>query len=244
MVLSPLVGFVLGYLVMVAILWIFRKASPARVTRGFRHGADGLRRGDGARPRHAGRRKDDGRHRAGPRRRRLPRRRHASRSGCSSSPPPILAAGTYAGGWRIMRTLGRRIIELDPPHGFAAESTGVQRAVRRRASATARRSRPPTRSPRRSWASARPSGSPRCAGASPATSSSPGSSPSRRRPGRRRRLRRAPPPHRLTRRDRSRRGPHDRRCDRRVGLTVADHGSGPAGGPRGGARGQPKRPVM
>jgi PiT family inorganic phosphate transporter len=34
-----------------------------------------------------------------------------------------LAAGTYAGGWRIMRTLGRRIIELDPPHGFAAEST-------------------------------------------------------------------------------------------------------------------------
>ena len=35
----------------------------------------------------------------------------------------VLAAGTYAGGWRIMRTLGRRIIQLDPPHGFAAEST-------------------------------------------------------------------------------------------------------------------------
>ena len=35
----------------------------------------------------------------------------------------VLAAGTYSGGWRIMRTLGRRIIELDPPHGFAAEST-------------------------------------------------------------------------------------------------------------------------
>jgi hypothetical protein len=32
-------------------------------------------------------------------------------------------AGTYSGGWRIMRTLGRRIIDLDPPHGFAAEAT-------------------------------------------------------------------------------------------------------------------------
>jgi PiT family inorganic phosphate transporter len=35
----------------------------------------------------------------------------------------VLAAGTYSGGWRIMRTLGRRIIQLDPPHGFAAESS-------------------------------------------------------------------------------------------------------------------------
>jgi PiT family inorganic phosphate transporter len=34
-----------------------------------------------------------------------------------------LSAGTYAGGWRIMRTLGRRIIALDPPRGFAAEMT-------------------------------------------------------------------------------------------------------------------------
>src|SRR5947209_20183189 len=34
-----------------------------------------------------------------------------------------LSAGTYSGGWRIMRTLGRRIIDLDPPRGFAAELT-------------------------------------------------------------------------------------------------------------------------
>jgi PiT family inorganic phosphate transporter len=34
-----------------------------------------------------------------------------------------LSAGTYAGGWRIMRTLGRRIIDLDPPRGLAAETT-------------------------------------------------------------------------------------------------------------------------
>lgn len=34
-----------------------------------------------------------------------------------------LSAGTYAGGWRIMRTLGRKVIEVDPPKGFAAEAT-------------------------------------------------------------------------------------------------------------------------
>jgi len=32
-----------------------------------------------------------------------------------------LSAGTAVGGKRIMRTLGRRIIDLDPPRGFAAE---------------------------------------------------------------------------------------------------------------------------
>jgi PiT family inorganic phosphate transporter len=36
-----------------------------------------------------------------------------------------ISAGTYAGGWRIMRTLGRRVIELDPPRGFAAETTAA-----------------------------------------------------------------------------------------------------------------------
>ncbi len=36
-----------------------------------------------------------------------------------------ISAGTYSGGFRIMRTLGRRIIHLDPPRGFAAESVGA-----------------------------------------------------------------------------------------------------------------------
>ena len=34
----------------------------------------------------------------------------------------VLALGTYAGGWRVIRTLGRRIIHLGPPEGFAAET--------------------------------------------------------------------------------------------------------------------------
>jgi len=33
-----------------------------------------------------------------------------------------IAAGTYSGGWRIMRTLGRRIISLTPASGFAAQT--------------------------------------------------------------------------------------------------------------------------
>jgi PiT family inorganic phosphate transporter len=34
-----------------------------------------------------------------------------------------MAAGTYAGGWRIIRTLGQRVAKLDPPQGFAAQTS-------------------------------------------------------------------------------------------------------------------------
>ncbi|HST17843.1 MAG TPA: inorganic phosphate transporter [Gaiellaceae bacterium] len=34
-----------------------------------------------------------------------------------------IAAGTYVGGWRIMRTLGQRVFQIDPPAGFAAQAT-------------------------------------------------------------------------------------------------------------------------
>jgi PiT family inorganic phosphate transporter len=33
-----------------------------------------------------------------------------------------MAAGTAAGGWRIIRTLGHRVVKLQPVHGFAAET--------------------------------------------------------------------------------------------------------------------------
>jgi len=36
-----------------------------------------------------------------------------------------ISLGTYSGGWRIMRTLGRKIIELDPARGFVAESVSA-----------------------------------------------------------------------------------------------------------------------
>ena len=34
-----------------------------------------------------------------------------------------MGMGTYVGGWRIIRTLGQRVAKLEPPQGFAAETT-------------------------------------------------------------------------------------------------------------------------
>jgi PiT family inorganic phosphate transporter len=34
-----------------------------------------------------------------------------------------IGAGTYVGGWRIMRTLGQRVYSMEPPSGFAAQTT-------------------------------------------------------------------------------------------------------------------------
>jgi PiT family inorganic phosphate transporter len=36
-----------------------------------------------------------------------------------------IALGTYAGGWRIIRTLATRIIKMDPPQGFATQGAGA-----------------------------------------------------------------------------------------------------------------------
>jgi inorganic phosphate transporter, PiT family len=36
-----------------------------------------------------------------------------------------IALGTYVGGWRIIRTMGSRIIKMDPAQGFAAQSVGA-----------------------------------------------------------------------------------------------------------------------
>jgi PiT family inorganic phosphate transporter len=36
-----------------------------------------------------------------------------------------IALGTYTGGWRIIRTLGSRIIKMDPAQGFSAQSAGA-----------------------------------------------------------------------------------------------------------------------
>jgi PiT family inorganic phosphate transporter len=36
-----------------------------------------------------------------------------------------IAAGTYAGGWRVIRTMGKGLIEIESPQGFAAESSSA-----------------------------------------------------------------------------------------------------------------------
>ncbi|MFJ3403124.1 anion permease [Promicromonospora sp. NPDC090134] len=125
MVISPLVGFGLAFAVMIAVLWIFRSAAPAKTYRRFRiaqtasaaamalgHGLQDAQKTMGviylalltvgwANP-------DTG----------IPLWVKL----CAAA---AISAGTYSGGWRIMRTLGRKIIELDPARGFVAESVSA-----------------------------------------------------------------------------------------------------------------------
>ncbi|WP_225833864.1 inorganic phosphate transporter [Streptomyces sp. NK08204] len=125
MILSPVVGLLVGYLVMTAIMWIFRRANPHKAKRGFRIAqtvsAAGMALGHGL---------QDAQKTMGVVVMALVISGHST----FGAPIPVwvkivsavmLSLGTYAGGWRIMRTLGRKIIELDPPQGFAAEATGA-----------------------------------------------------------------------------------------------------------------------
>jgi PiT family inorganic phosphate transporter len=122
MVVSPVVGFVLAGLLMLALLWIFKNGRPTRLTRGFRHAqtltAAAMALGHGL---------QDAQKTMGVIV--LALVVGGFRQGFDVPwwvilmSAGALSAGTYSGGWRIMRTLGRRIIDLDPPHGFAAEAT-------------------------------------------------------------------------------------------------------------------------
>jgi PiT family inorganic phosphate transporter len=122
MLISPVVGFILAYALMVGILWTFRRAHPGKVTRGFRMAqtvsAAGMALGHGI---------QDAQKSMGAVMLALIAGGYATSN--SAVPAWVLwsaglaiSAGTAAGGWRIMRTLGRKVIELDPPRGFAAET--------------------------------------------------------------------------------------------------------------------------
>ena len=121
MVLSPVVGLVLGYLVMIAIMWIFRRGNPGKLNRGFRVAqsvsAAGMAVGHGM---------QDAAKTMGV----VVLALNTGQFQSDFHIPwwvflgsaTVLALGTYAGGWRIIRTLGRKVIHLDPPQGFAAET--------------------------------------------------------------------------------------------------------------------------
>ncbi|MEU9211923.1 inorganic phosphate transporter [Streptomyces sp. NPDC048415] len=125
MFLSPVVGLIVGYLVMCAIMWLFRRSNPHKAKRGFRIAqtvsAAGMALGHGL---------QDAQKTMGI----VVMALVIGDVQGADDPIPVwvkiicavmLSLGTYAGGWRIMRTLGRKIIELDPPQGFAAETTGA-----------------------------------------------------------------------------------------------------------------------
>ena len=128
MVISPVVGLILGFLVMLAIMWIFRRGHPGKLNRGFRHRPVRLRVRHVGRARHAGRREDHRHRRAGPVRRRLPgQHRRTSRCGCTSDRRACWpSAPTRAAGGSSVPSAARSSTS-DPPQGFAAETTASAR---------------------------------------------------------------------------------------------------------------------
>jgi inorganic phosphate transporter, PiT family len=125
MVASPLVGFTLAFLLMLAIMWIWRRRNPHKTNRGFR-----LAQTVSAAAMALGHGLQDAQKTMGVIFLALLTGGYVE----EGDPLPVwvivaaasaISLGTYAGGWRIMRTLGRRIIHLDPARGFASESVAA-----------------------------------------------------------------------------------------------------------------------
>ena len=124
MVVSPIVGFGLAFVVMVGVLWLFRRSSPSKTTRRFRiaqtASAAAMSLGHGL---------QDAQKTMGVIVLALVAGGHYSGTviplWVKLAAASAISLGTYSGGWRIMRTLGRRIIGLDPARGFVAEAVSA-----------------------------------------------------------------------------------------------------------------------
>ena len=137
-VLSPLIGMALGFSLMVMVLWIFHRTSPARVDRFFRvaqlassaffslsHGANDAQKTMGiivgllvsAQALFAGQ--------TG-----LLSHFHVANADeipywVTMGAYTAISLGTLFGGWRIVHTMGSRITKLQPVGGFCAETGGA-----------------------------------------------------------------------------------------------------------------------
>ena len=124
MVLSPVIGFAAAFLLMTILVWIVRRRPLAPVNRTFRrlqpfsaafmayaHGGNDAQKTMG-----------------------VITLALVSSGQIDTFTIPLwvklacaitMALGTYSGGWRIMHTLGSKVIKLDPIHGFAAETSAA-----------------------------------------------------------------------------------------------------------------------
>jgi PiT family inorganic phosphate transporter len=128
-VLSPLIGLILGYILMVSVYWIFRKVSVRKIDRGFRIGqlfsAAAYSLGHGG---------NDAQKTMGiitivlvaggfmhmtPDNRLPEIPMWVEVAACGA-----IALGTLSGGWRIVKTMGTKIVKLQPVGGFCAETAG------------------------------------------------------------------------------------------------------------------------
>jgi PiT family inorganic phosphate transporter len=120
---APFAGFAIAFLLILGITWLIARRPPAKVNVAFRrlqlvsgafvaftHGTNDAQKTMGIIS--------------------LALVANGSLDADFSRPPTwvitaaalAMAAGTYAGGWRIIRTLGQRIARIDPPQGFAAQT--------------------------------------------------------------------------------------------------------------------------
>ncbi|MDO8699853.1 MAG: inorganic phosphate transporter [Rhodoferax sp.] len=123
---SPLMGFLLGSLMLIAVSWLFRRSTPSRVDRWFRRlqlvsaGAYSLGHGG-----------NDAQKTIGIVWMLLIATGYTAVG--DKSPPTwvvlscytAIAMGTLFGGWRIVKTMGQRLTKLKPVHGFCAETGGA-----------------------------------------------------------------------------------------------------------------------
>jgi len=123
---SPMLGFLLGSLMMLIVAWTFRRVTPSRVDKWFRRlqlvsaGAYSLGHGG-----------NDAQKTIGIIWMLLIATGYASST--DASPPTwtivscyiAIALGTMFGGWRIVKTMGQRITKLKPVGGFCAETGGA-----------------------------------------------------------------------------------------------------------------------
>jgi PiT family inorganic phosphate transporter len=127
--LSPLFGMVLGFLLMLANLWLFRRATPAKVDKLFRRlqllSAAAFSLGHGG---------NDAQKTMGIISALLVGSGHLQLEANGDLPVPLwvviaaysaIALGTLSGGWRIVKTLGQRITALKPVGGFSAETAAA-----------------------------------------------------------------------------------------------------------------------
>ena len=123
---SPLMGFLLGSLMLISVSWLLRRSTPSRVDRWFRRlqlvsaGAYSLGHGG-----------NDAQKTIGIVWMLLIATGYSVAS--DKSPPTwvvlscytAIAMGTLFGGWRIVKTMGQRLTKLKPVHGFCAETGGA-----------------------------------------------------------------------------------------------------------------------
>ena len=125
LVASPIAGITIGFLFMVVLLNVFQRANPRRINERFRrlqvvsaafmafsHGSNDAQKTMGIMTLAL--------IAAGV----LPADAHIPLWVILLAATAI-SLGTAAGGWRIIRTMGQRVVKLDPVHGFAAETTAA-----------------------------------------------------------------------------------------------------------------------